>query len=148
MDVILLEDIDNKGKKNAIISVATGYANYLIANNRALPCSIENLNKRQNDLKKQKEEENRLKEEAFSLSQKLISIKDYNISVESTPKGTLKRSITKEDVIEIIRNKTGIILDKTNLKMNVIKTFGIHKIGIDLHKNIKCVINLNIEVKE
>lgn len=144
MDIILIEDIENKGKKNDIISVASGYANYLISHKKAIACTIENLNTWQKEKDKEKENSLKLKEEAIKISN-LLNNTSYEVKTEGTPKGSLKNSITKEDVLNLLKEKyPKIKLNKTQLNMNIIKTFGIHKVGIDLGHEVKAIITLDI----
>ena len=53
MKVILLSDVKGKGKKDDVIDVANGYANYLINNKLAVAATDNNLQ----NLAKEKEQE-------------------------------------------------------------------------------------------
>lgn len=143
MKIILREDIKNKGKKNDIIITSTGYANYLISAGKAIICSDENLSELVKIRRIEVENEAALRAEANTIAQTL-NTRSFLIKAAATPKGTLKNSITKEDVLKLI-NSNGIRLSKTQLEMNVIKTFGQYEIGINLYKDIKCSILLGVE---
>lgn len=145
MDIILIEDVENKGKKNDIITVASGYGNFLITHKKAIACTIENLNNWQKEKDREKENNLRKKEEAFKIATILGNTK-YTIKAEGTPKGSLKNSITKEDVLNLLKEKyPEVKLDKTQLTMSTIKTFGTFKVGIDLGSEIKSVIIIDVE---
>ena len=56
MKVILLEDVKGKGKKDQVIELAGGYANYLISNKLAVFANEENIKKLEDKKEKERED--------------------------------------------------------------------------------------------
>src|SRR5690606_30339960 len=67
MRVILLDDVKGKGKKDDVIEVAGGYANYLISSKLALAATDENLA----NLATQKEQEKQQAQQYLAMIKKI-----------------------------------------------------------------------------
>ena len=147
MKIILLEDVKGKGKKDQIIEVANGYANFLISNKKAVICNQENNNALKERILEANVQYVKDVEEATKELNKCQS-KVFTIEAEVTPKGTLKTSITKATVLELLALYCNIHSVKTkDLTMGIIQTPGKYKIGIKFHADVKGYFYIQVNVK-
>ena len=133
MKVILLENIKRLGSIGETIDVKRGFArNFLIANNKALYASKENIlqvGKIKSDLSKK---DNEKKEEAKSISEK-INNKEYKVKKLSTENNELYKVDIKPSMIQPIKE---------------IKSLGKFKVKISLHSEVDAEINIFVESAE
>lgn len=129
MKVILNTDIPKVGNRYEIKEFKDGYANILIskglvilATPKAL-ANLENMKALSND--KKVAEMNIFESIISSINNKKIEIK-----VKANEKGHLFKSVGPRDVVEAIKNITGVIIDESAVKMDHIKELGSHKIVI------------------
>ena len=137
MEVILLADVKNVGKKDQIVNVSDGYANnYLIKNRLAVPVT----NKSREILANQQEnariaEENK-KKEALELVEKLKGITlEFSLSVgkDHRPFG----SISLKQVEEELLKKHNIRIDKRKFVENSnLNQLGTYLLKIELYKGV------------
>jgi large subunit ribosomal protein L9 len=144
MQVILLENVRNLGKRGELKEVAEGYAvNFLVPKKLAQLAtadSVEELRKKQEEnLKKDKENEERLKKMAFAIKDKKIFIK------AKSEKEKLFGSIGKKEIFTEIK-KLGLELPENSIILKEpIKTTGEKEITLDFGKNIKTKIAVIVE---
>ena len=145
MQVILLKDVKNVGKKDEIVNVSDGYANnYLIKNKLAVPVSKKSLE----ILEKQKEnariaEDNKKKEaEKLVLVLKDITLDFYlKVGKDSRPFG----SISFKQVEDELLNKHNIVIDKRKIiSKDKLDSIGIHILKIELYKGVIGEIKVRI----
>lgn len=116
MKVVLLQDIENLGKKNDVKNVADGYArNFLFPKNLAKPASKQALE----ELKKQKELEAQKAEEDLKKVQEIVSQID-RLEIETLAKvdeqGKLYGSINEIKISQILKEK-GFDIKKSQIKI-------------------------------
>ena len=144
MKVILLEDVKGRGNKNQVIDVAVGYGNYLISNKKGIIASEENLAK----LKEQMHQEQVQAEEQKKMMLKIkeeIEEKRVNIYIKIGTDGKLFGHVTTKQIVEELEVQTGIRLDKRKVNLPVeITGVGVYAAVIDLHKEVKANLEINI----
>ena len=144
MEVILTTDVPSLGYRGDIVKVKPGYArNYLIpqkmgviadAANRKI--SAENLKQGVNKLAKVRTDAQIL---ANSLQNTTI-----HISVKTGTSGKIFGSITTLQITQALKEK-GFDIDRRKIHLDEeIKTIGEYHATIDLHKEVKAKLNLNI----
>lgn len=148
MEVILLKDVKNVGKKDQIVSVSDGYAqNYLFKNKLAVP-----LTKKSKEILGEQQENARIaeekkKQEAQELAVKLKDITlEFSLSVgkDNRPFGSISLKQVEEELfkqysIQIDKRK---FLDKGNLGEP-----GMHLLKIELYKGVIGVIRVHISAR-
>src|SRR5690606_12101384 len=126
------EDVKGKGKKDQIIEVAGGYANYLITAKQALPATDENLKK----LAEQKEAERQAEIKYLALMKKLASEidgKSITLSINIGADGKRFGSITSKQIVEEFERKHGVIIDKKKIDLATdITSAGIYPVTVNL----------------
>ena len=149
MKVILLENLKKIGSIGDIIDVKRGFArNYLIANNKALYASKQNITqveKLKNELSKK---DNEKKQVAKSLLEK-INKKQYTVKKLSTENNELYGSVKPTEISKMIFEKDKVDIKPSMIQpMNEIKSLGKFKVKIYLHSEVDADIIINVESSE
>lgn len=144
MKVIFKEDVKSKGKRFEVKDIPTGYANFLIKQDKVLPATEENI-KLMNDIRDREiDEANDLYHYALC-DKELLQGTVYFIKIKAAPNGSPIVPITKQDVCNLINLNT---IDTTMIilpnKEKVIKKFGTYGINIKRHKDVNIEITLSI----
>ena len=138
MKVILLENVKRIGSIGEVIDVKRGFArNYLIANNKALYASKENIKeveKIKTDLSKK---DNEKKKEA-SLIAEQINGKEYSVKKLSTENKELYGSVKPTEIAKLIEDIKKIEIKPSMIQpVKEIKSLGDFKVMINLHSEIQ-----------
>jgi ribosomal protein L9 len=144
MKVILLNDVKGKGKKDDVIDVANGYANYLITNKLAVQATDSNLQ----NLANEKEQEQIYLQNRRNVLEKLKSeIQDKFISlyIKIGADGKAFGSITTKLVCDEFEAQTGIHLDKRKVELpSEINSVGIFTASVKLDKDIVATFEIRV----
>ena len=148
MKVILTQDVKGKGKKNDIIDVANGYANYLINNKLALPANQENIDKVEQEIETDRIATERkravLKKFAEDIEGRLITIQ-----LKVGANGKTFGSITSKQVSEELHTQTGILIDKKKIELpGDINSIGIFTAVVKLDVDIVAHFEIKVEEKK
>lgn len=143
MRVIFIKDLKNQGKKGEIKEVKDGYAkNFLIKNGYAIKETKESLKKLERDKQKQKELDSQKKAEALKIKQELES-QTYKFTVKTGKEDKVFGSISVKQIKDKINDLYH--LDKTQINLEKsIQTLGFHEVEINLYKNIKAIIKVEV----
>lgn len=143
MRVIFIKDLKNQGKKGEIKEVKDGYAkNFLIKNGYAIKETKESLQKLERDKQKQKELDSQKKAEALKIKQELES-QTYKFTVKTGKEDKVFGSISVKQIKDKINDLYH--LDKTQINLKKpIQTLGFHEVEINLYKDIKAIIKVEV----
>lgn len=143
MRVIFIKDLKNQGKKGEIKEVKDGYAkNFLIKNGYAIKETKESLKKLERDKQKQKELDSQKKAEALKIKQELES-QTYKFTVKTGKEDKVFGSISVKQIKDKINDLYH--LDKTQINLEKsIQTLGFHEVEINLYKDIKAIIKVEV----
>ena len=117
MKVILLQDVKKVGKKGEVVKVADGYGqNFLIKNKLAVleTNTSRKIVESQKEAEHQQDLENQAK--AKELAKEIESI-TLEFTLKSGKDGKTFGSVSTKQVVEQLREKYGIKIDKRNLLM-------------------------------
>ena len=149
MKVILLENLKKIGTIGEIIEVKRGFArNYLIANNKALYASKQNITqveKLKNELSKKDNEKKQVAKKIFeSINKKIYSIKKL-----ITENNELYGSVKPTEISKLIKEIENIEIKPSMIQpIKEIKSIGNFKVKISLHSEVDAEITINVESAE
>lgn len=144
MRVILLQDIKNLGKKNTIVEVKDGYGiNYLIKNKLAVQATDNSMLKLDETLKELNEIDQQKRSEATKLKEQIEKI-NLSFSLKAN-KGNVFGSISTKEIIETLKQKHNIVIDKYMIQHDEKKLLlGIHFLQLHLYKDVIAKLKINI----
>jgi large subunit ribosomal protein L9 len=144
MKLILRSDLVGLGKRGDIVEVADGYGrNFLLPRGLALVANdgaIEQAGRmrRARDLR-----DASAREAAQSIATRLVP-KIITIPAKSGSEGKLFGSITLAEVVDAVREQTGVELERRQLTSDQIKTLGQHTVTAKLHSDVSFPITVEI----
>lgn len=145
MKVILLKDVKNVGKKDQIVEVSDGYArNFLFRQNLAVIASTKSLDDLKENQNQEKAHLEAIKAEAVELKKKMENI-TLSFSLKAGKEGKTFGSISTKQIGEALE-QAGFKLDKRKILSDPLASLGMHKVKIELHKDV--TVTINCAVKE
>ena len=149
MKVILLENVKRIGSIGEVIDVKRGFArNFLIANQKALYASKENIKeveKIKTDLSKK---DNDKKTEAQKIFEQ-INKKEYSIKKLSTENNELYGSVKPTEIAKLVQDDNKIDIKPSTIQpVQEIKALGKHKVKISLHSAVDAEITIDVQSAE
>ena len=146
MKVILLENLKKIGSIGEIIDVKRGFGrNYLIANQKALYASKENIKqveKIKNELSKKDQEKKKIAKQLMEkINNKLFTVKKL-----VTENKDLYGSIKPTEISKLIYDAENIEIKPSLIQpLKEIKSIGTFKVKIDLHSEIQADIKIKVD---
>lgn len=132
MQVILIQDVDNLGGSNELVTVKNGYArNYLIPQKFAVEANPSNLKQLQEKLKV------KAKKEAAMLAEinKVIAVLKegpVKVGAKTGTSGKIFGSVTSLQIARAIRDQKGYEIDRKRISItDEVKELGAYKASID-----------------
>jgi large subunit ribosomal protein L9 len=132
MQVILIQDVDNLGGRNELVTVKNGYArNYLIPQKYAVEANPSNLKQLQERLKVA------AKKEAAMLAEinKVIAVlkeAPVKVGAKTGTSGKIFGSVTSLQIARAIRDQKGYEIDRRRISIvDEVKELGTYKASID-----------------
>lgn len=146
LEVFLLQDLKNQGKKGEIITVKEGYArNYLIPKKIAKKVDAVVLAE-----KKSKDESMRYnKQQELLKAQQMVKFlngKTVVVKAKSGSEGRLFGTVTSKDVFRAIKDAFDVTIDKKKLVLPEIKQFGIYEFQVKVYS--KNIAKMKVDVKQ
>lgn len=144
MEVILIDDIFELGKRGEVVKVADGYGrNYLIPKKLAIPSTPGNLKMIEQQRLAMAKKETKYQEEAELLAQELNKL-HLIVSRKSGNAGALFGSVTTKDIAHLLAG-TGIQMDRRKIILDQpIKTIGNYKIQTRPHSAVSAELLLSV----
>ena len=132
MQVILIQDVNNLGGANELVTVKNGYGrNYLIPQKLAVEASPGNMKQMEEKLKHKAKKEAKLMAEINSV---IATLKDgpLKIGAKTGTSGKIFGSVTSVQVARAIREQKGYEIDRRRISItDDIKELGSYKANID-----------------
>ncbi len=145
MKVILLENLKRIGSIGEVIDVKRGFArNFLIANNKALYASKENISqveKIKSELSKKDNEKKKLANQIFEK----INNKEFIVKKLSTENNELYGSVKPTEISKLIYENDKLEIKPSMIQpIKEIKSLGKFKVKISLHSEVDAEITVNV----
>ncbi len=149
MKVILLENLKKIGTIGEIISVKRGFArNYLIANQKALYASKDNIKqveKIKAELNKKDQEKKKFAKQIFEK----INNKLFIVNKLVTENKDLYGSIKPTEISKLIFENLKIEIKPSLIQpLKEIKSIGTFKVKVDLHSDVQAEIKIKVESQD
>lgn len=149
MEVILLEDVKNVGKKGDVVKVNDGYArNVLIKKKLGLEATGKNLN----DLKLRKANDDKIAAENLEAAKELgtkIENSKITIPIKMGSGGKSFGSVSSKEIAEEVKKQLELDIDKKKVQLkDAIKTTGEYDVKIKLHPKVTASLKVIVEGKE
>jgi len=144
MEVILIDDVFELGKRGTVVRVADGYGrNYLIPKKLAIPSTPGNKKMIEQQRLVMAKKEAKYQEEAELLTQELTQL-HLMISRKSGETGTLFGSVTSKDIADLLKT-TGVQMDRRKIVLHQpIKNIGNYKIEVRPHSEVTAELLLSV----
>ena len=145
MKVVLVENIKRIGSICEVIDVKRGFArNFLIANNKALYASKENIKEVKKIKTELSKKDNEKKTEAKSIFEK-INKKEFSVKKLSTENKELYGSVKPTEISKLINSLSKIDIKPSMIQpVKEIKSLGKFKIKISLHSEVDAEITISV----
>lgn len=148
MEVILLEDVKNVGKKGEIVKVNDGYGrNVLVKKKQAVEATSKNLN----DWKLKKANDDKIAAENLEAAKELgkkIEESEITVAIKVGEGGKTFGSVSSKEIAEEVKSQLGFNVDKKKVQLkDAIKTVGTHEVKIKLHSQVTAVLKVNVAGK-
>ncbi len=149
MEVILLEDVKNVGKKGEVVKVNDGFArNVLIKKKQGLEATGKNLN----DLKLKKANDDKIAAENLEAAKKLaakIEESKITIPIKVGAGGKSFGSVSSKEIAEEVKKQLDYDIDKKKVQLkDAIKAAGEYDVKIKLHPQVTASLKVIVEGKE
>lgn len=145
MQVILIQDVNNLGGANEVVTVKNGYArNFLIPQKLAVEASSSNIKQLAERLKQIKKKEDKMLAELNKVVAALQS-GSVTIGAKTGATGKIFGSVTTVQVAKAIREQKGYEIDRRRIQLlDDIKELGSFKAKVDFGNGNETEISLEI----
>ncbi|MEG1498558.1 MAG: 50S ribosomal protein L9 [Bacteroidales bacterium] len=146
MEIILTQDVAKLGYKDDIVTVKNGYANnYLIPQGYAVMATSSMKKMHAENLKQRTFKEEKVKKEAEELATKLNGI-TVKIAAKAGTSGKIFGSVNAIQIADALKEQHQIEIDRKRISIpgETIKEIGTHIAKINLHREVKAEINLDV----
>lgn len=148
MKIILIENVENIGRRGEIKEVANGLArNHLLPKKMAVEATPGNVKVWEQKLKSIKEKDAKILEDARELAESLSSV-SLQIPVKAGEEGKIFGSVTSQHITDRL-NELGYEISKKDVQLeDPIKTLGSHTVDIRLHPEVRVNITVDVTAEE
>jgi large subunit ribosomal protein L9 len=143
MEIILKTDIAKLGYKNDLVDVNPGYGrNFLIPQGFAMMATSSNKKILAENLKQAAHKAEKLKKDAEEMAAAIGDI-TLEIAAKAGESGKIFGRVTNTQVADALKAK-GFDIDRKKISLGDIKNLGIFSALIDLHKEVKHNVKVNV----
>jgi len=143
--ILLLQDVDNLGRKGEIASAKEGYVyNFLLPQGLAVLATPHALRQQTRLLEERRKIAAQDKKEAEELAARLNGeTLGFNVKVDN--EGHMYGSVSSLNIVELVKMQTGIDLDKRYVQLkHPIKETGVSSVTLRLKEDVTCQINVKV----
>jgi large subunit ribosomal protein L9 len=145
MQIILIQDVNNLGGANEVVSVKNGYArNFLIPRKMAVEASPSNLKQLEERLKQIRKKEEKMMAEINRVIE-VLKESAVRIGAKTGTSGKIFGAVTNVQVARAIREQKGYEVDRRKIHiLDEIKELGNFKAKVDFGNGHETEIELEI----
>lgn len=145
MQIILIQDVNNLGGANEVVTVKNGYArNFLIPNKMAVEASPSNVKQLEERLKQIKKKEEKMMAEINKVIAALQA-GAVKIGAKTGTSGKIFGSVTTVQIAKAVREQKGYEIDRRRIHLiDEIKELGTYKAKVDFGNGNETEIELEI----
>jgi len=145
MQVILIQDVNNLGGVNELVTVKNGYGrNYLIPSKMAIEASPSNMKMMEEKKKQQAKKEAKLLAELNSV---IAVLKDgaLKIGAKTGTSGKIFGSVTSVQIARAIKDQKGYEIDRRRISIiDEVKELGTYKAKIDFSNGNEAEVEFEV----
>ena len=145
MQIILIQDVNNLGGANELVSVKNGYArNFLIPQKMAVEASPSNLKQLEERLKQLKKKEDKM---LADINKVIAALQDgaVKIGAKTGTSGKIFGSVTNVQIAKAIREQKNLEIDRRKIHiLDEIKEIGTYKAKVDFGNGHETEISVDI----
>jgi large subunit ribosomal protein L9 len=132
MQVILIQDVNNLGGANEVVTVKNGYArNFLIPQKVAVEASPSNLKQLEEKLKQIRKKEEKMLAEINKVIE-VLKESPVKVGAKTGTSGKIFGSVTTVQIARAIRDQKGFEIDRRKIHLlDEIKELGVFKAKVD-----------------
>lgn len=144
MEVILKQDVQGLGYKNDVVKVRPGYGrNYLIPNGIALLASPANKKMISENIRQAAHKAEKIRQDAQALAAKIGDLA-VDVGTKAGESGKIFGAVTALQIADALKAK-GFDIDRRRIVIRETpKQLGTYTIVLDLHKEVKHEIKVNV----
>ena len=145
MRLLLRSDVEGVGKKGDVVDVADGYGrNFLVPKGFAVKAS-DGVELQAKAMRRSRDVKDAADRSAAEEIAKQLVPTVITISAKAGPEGRLFGSVTALDVVDAVREQTGVELDRKSLTLDEhIKDTGTHTVPARLHADVQFQITVEV----
>jgi large subunit ribosomal protein L9 len=132
MQVILIQDVNNLGGANEVVTVKNGYArNFLIPQKVAIEASPSNMKQLEEKLKQIRKKEEKMLAEINKVIE-VLKESPVKVGAKTGTSGKIFGSVTTVQIARAIRDQKGFEIDRRKIHLlDEIKELGVFKAKVD-----------------
>ncbi len=145
MQVILIQDVNNLGGRNELVTVKNGYGrNYLIPSKFAIEASPSNLKQLEERKKQLAKKEEKLLAELNSVIT-VLQNGPLKIGAKTGTSGKIFGSVTSVQIARAVREQKGYEIDRRRIQiLDEVKELGTYKAKIDFGKGQEVEVDFEV----
>ena len=144
MEVILLQHVDNLGRRGEVVKVRPGYArNYLVPRGLVAAATPGAKRRVEQESRKFVEQDNKARNDATAVAEKLAAI-ELTVAVKADEDGKLYGSVSPVDLQHLLVAQ-GVTLERRQIGLDQpFKQLGDFEVPVKLHLDVRSAIKLHI----
>lgn len=144
MEVILLQHVDNLGRRGEVVKVRPGYArNYLVPRGLVAAATAGAKRRVEQESRKFVEQDNKARSDATAIAEKLAAI-ELTVAVKADEDGKLYGSVSPMDLQHLLVAQ-GVTLERRQIGLDQpFKQLGDFEVPVKLHLDVRGTIKLHI----
>ncbi|MBD1909711.1 MULTISPECIES: 50S ribosomal protein L9 [unclassified Leptolyngbya] len=145
VQLVLNKDVSKLGKVGDLVEVAPGYArNYLLPQGLAVNVTPGVLKQVERRREQERQRLLELKKEAEVQKATLEKLGVLTIAKQAGEGDAIFGSVTDREVAEVVKEKTGLELDRREIEVPEVRKVGSYKVQVKLHPEVVVTLNLSV----